>query len=70
MGCLWKKTEIEQQSYLIMTELQDWGDMGEKMEVLGGDGTVPWLLQPTHAGSLILFFLKNLAGQDSLLWLY
>lgn len=43
-----------------MTELQDWGDMGEEMEVLGGDGTVPVvpsLLQPTHAVSLILFLL-------------
>lgn len=55
-----------------MTELQDWGDMGEEMEVLGGDGTVPvvpLVLQPTHGGSLISFFL-NLVGQNSVLWLY
>lgn len=56
-----------------MTELQDWGDRGEKVEVLGGDGTVAMvslILQPKHAGSLFLFLKKNLVGQNSLLWLY
>lgn len=40
-----------------MTVLQDWGDMGDEMEVLGGDGTVlvvPSLLQPANDGSMIL----------------
>lgn len=45
-----------------MTELQDWGDRGEKVEVLGGDGTVAMvslILQPKHAGSLFLFLKKK-----------
>lgn len=50
-----------------MTELQDWGDRGEKVEVLGGDGTVAMvslILQPKHAGSLFLFLKKKPGGAE------